>query len=149
MKITEYGAVRTAEDIKRRRKTGASSSATSFADILSGASTADETPETEAPSDVGVAADISNMLALQEISEEDVHRKKLVQRGKNLLDMLEKLRYQFLMGAVPSHTLEELTRQLSIQKQAVNDPRLLALIDDIELRAAVELAKLEKAAEGL
>jgi hypothetical protein len=35
-----------------------------------------------------------------------------------------------------------------IKKQFINDSRLDAIIHDIELRAAVELAKLERASKG-
>ena len=41
-----------------------------------------------------------------------------------------------------------LPEQLLNQREYINDPRLIEIIDDIELRAAVELAKLEMAASG-
>jgi hypothetical protein len=145
MKITEYGAIRSAADIKRKRAASATGD-TSFADLLNSAESASDTAEAPEASDVAATAALNNMLALQEISEEDVQRKKMVARGKNMLDTLDKLRQQLLIGAVPPHTLQELSRQLSIQRQSVSDPRLLAIIDDIELRAAVELAKLQMAA---
>lgn len=142
MKITEYGSIRSAADLRRKAKSG-SATAASFADLLADA----EGPAApEAAGDVAATSAVSNMLALQEISEEEAQRRKLIQKGKTLLDSLEKLRHQLLIGAVPRHTLQELTRNLSIQRQQVSDPRLIGLIDDIELRAAVELAKLEMAA---
>ena len=93
------------------------------------------------------AAALTNLLALQEISEEDIRRKKIIQRGNNLLDSLEKLRNQLLMGTLSPQLLLDLTRQISMQKQTDADPRINDLIEEIELRAAVELAKLEKALE--
>jgi hypothetical protein len=41
--------------------------------------------------------------------------------------------------------LQDLSRHLSVQRQHLNDPRLMEVMDDIELRVAVELAKLENA----
>lgn len=143
MKITEYGAIRTAADIKRR-KLGSTSSA-NFADFLE-ASTTDDASATASLSDVAATSGVTNMLALQEITEEELSRKKLVQKGRDLLDSLERLRHQLLIGGVPVAVLQELSGRLSLQRQMVNDPQLLAIIDDIELRAAVELAKLEQAA---
>jgi len=144
MKITEYGAIRTASDIKRRKLGGSSS--TSFADML-GAVSEEEISASASLSDVSPAAGINNMLSVQEISDEEISRKKLVQKGKDLLDSLERLRQQLLIGGVPLAVLQELGGRLSLQRQMVNDPQLLAIIDDIELRAAVELAKLEMAAK--
>lgn len=141
MKITGYGSIGAAGGNKKAGKT---SSASSFADILA-ASGASETAGVGSASDIAATAAVNNMLALQEISEEDVRRRKLVQQGHNMLDVLEKLRRQLLIGNMPAHLLQELSRNIAMQKQIVTDPRLTALMEDIELRAAVELAKLERA----
>jgi hypothetical protein len=143
MKITEFGSVKNINPARRREKTSQVSS--SFADFLDVSAT-DETTSTPQLSDVASTSSVSNMLALQEISEAEVERKRLIQKGKNILDVLENLRHQLLIGEVPLSTLQSLGRQLSVQRQSISDPHLLALLDDIELRAAVELAKLEMAA---
>jgi hypothetical protein len=143
MKITEYGSIRSASDLKKLRRKNAAGE-TSFADILNAAS---ETDETASTGDISAPSSVGNMLALQEISEEELARQKTVQRGKTLLDSLEKLRQQLLIGVVPARTLHDLNRQLSLQKQQISDPHLLSVIEDIELRAAVELAKLQMAAK--
>ena len=141
MKISGSEPIKPAGGTKR---TSSSSSAggVRFADLLAGAQ------EASAPhvSDVGATAAVSNLLAMQEITEEEVRRKKLLQQGRNIVDVLENLRHQLLIGAVPMHTLRDLARNLAIQKQQVTDPKLMELMADIELRAAVELAKLEMAA---
>jgi len=115
-----------------------------FADLLSAAEAGD-THAPPATSDVAATAALNQLLALQEISEEDIQRKKLVQRGSNLLDSLERLRGQLLVGTLGPEVLLDLGRQLAIEKQSVTDPALSSLIEDIELRAAVELAKLQMA----
>lgn len=145
MKITEYGAIRNASDIKRRKLDGSTSA--SFADMLDSVST-DDTATAPSLSDLSPVQGVNNMLALQEISDEEVNRKKMVQKGNDMLDSLEKLRQQLLIGGVPMAVLRELGSRISKQRQLVSDPRLLAIIDDIELRAAVELAKLEMAARN-
>lgn len=142
MKITESSGIKTASDIRRRRRIDGSGE---FSQFLEAAGLSD-TSSSHATQDVAATHALSNLLALQEITPYDVERKKLLQRGKNLLDSLEKLRRQIIMGAVPLATLQDLSRQLALQKQAFNDPRLIEIIEDIELRAAVELAKLEMAA---
>lgn len=142
MKITGFGTIsNTSSTNKRRGVTGTGA----FADLLSAAEAGlDGISQTH---DVAATSALNNLLALQEISEEDIHRKKLVQQGNNMLDTLEQLRRQLLVGSLPPQVLLDISRQISLQKQAVSDPRLGAIIDEIELRAAVELAKIEKAIE--
>lgn len=142
-KITGYGSVKSAGSVKRRSSVAG---VKSFSELMESAA-ADEAAAVTQLSDVAATAAVNNMLSLQEVSEEDARRKKLAQQGNNMLESLEKLRKQLLTGAVPTHTLQELSRQLSVKKQSVSDPALTALIDDIELRVAVELAKLEKAVQ--
>ncbi len=143
MKISGYDRIKPSS--KTEKRSGTSSVQSSGFAALLGLS---DTGESAAPSHVGELAAtnaVSNLLALQEITEEEVKRKKLVQQGKNTLDALEKLRQQLLIGSLPMQVLRELSRNIAIEKQSVNDPVLMALMADIELRAAVELAKLEVA----
>jgi hypothetical protein len=141
IKINEFSSIKSASDIKKRRKVSASGI---FSEFLVAAETREATsPETL--SDVAAPSAVANLLSLQEVSGEINERRKMVQRGNDLLDSLEELRQQLLAGEVPLHTLQHLGNRLSAQKQMVSDPALLAIIGDIELRAAVELAKLEMA----
>ena len=145
MKIGEFNPIKNATALKKRGGVSSSSS-TSFADVL-GAFTSEEPASASSMSDVAAASAVNTMLSLQEISEEDVRRKKLILQGKSLLDTLEAIRSRLLTGTISRSLLSDLGRQLSIQRQGVADPHLITLMDEIELRAAVELAKLEKAAE--
>lgn len=141
MKINETGYAKPAGGVKKR---GSVTSVGGFSDLLDvGGSDAPGAPSL---SDVSATAALNNLLALQEISEEDIQRRKLQQQGNNMLDSLENLRSQLLSGVVPLATLQDLDRQLFIQKQFVSDPRLNEIIADIELRVAVERAKLQAAA---
>jgi hypothetical protein len=136
-KITGYGPVRPGSGAKGKQSVSGTSS---FADILSAA-----TEETSASVPISATNPVGNMLALQEVTDEEVRRKRLVRQGHDMLDVLETLRRKLLEGSIPADMLQALERQLSAQKQNVMDPALRELIDDIELRLAVELAKLENA----
>ncbi|MCE2927318.1 MAG: flagellar assembly protein FliX [Rickettsiales bacterium] len=146
MRITDSNPIKTAAEIRRKARAGSSSSS-SFADLLDAVSS-DNAQSTGNLSDVSAPADVSMMLALQEISDDELNRKKLILQGKNLLDELDKLRQQLLIGRVPLSTLQNLGKELAVQRVNISDPALLSLMDDIELRAAVELAKLEMAEKG-
>jgi hypothetical protein len=139
MKITEYNPLRGYGGIKK--KMGVSSSSSNFADILSAAqSAADGVGDVAAAS---ASASVAGLFALQEVSEEEYNRKKTIQHGHTLLDSLEALRHALLMGQVPVEVLKTLEARLKQQRALTFDPALHEIMDDIELRAAVELAKWE------
>jgi len=139
MKVNGYGIIKPGSNVRRSSSTSGTSS---FSDILSAAQ-ADGTGAASEASEVASTANLSSLLALQEISEEERRKQKLVKQGKNMLDTLETLRQKLLIGEIPQHLLGDLERSLSVQKEGIIDPQLLSLIEDIELRVAVELAKLE------
>ncbi len=87
---------------------------------------------------------VSTVLALQGApdSAERRARRKAVQRGDTMLDNLEEIRLGLLLGTIPVSRLEQLAQLVRVQREQVNDPKLTAILDEIELRAAVELAKL-------
>lgn len=58
------------------------------------------------------------------------------------LEQLDDLRHALLIGALPLIQLERLARNLAVRRGDVADPRLAEVVGEIELRAAVELAKL-------
>ena len=47
------------------------------------------------------------------------------------------------MGSLPYSTLRQLERMVTEERDAVDDPVLMSILNEIEVRAAVELAKLE------
>src|SRR3546814_13022479 len=67
-------------------------------------------------------------------------RRRARKRAEVLLDRLEELRLAIALGEVPLGQLEDLARVLS-QRQDAGDPELAQIINEIEIRAAVELAK--------
>jgi hypothetical protein len=88
------------------------------------------------------ATAIEGLLALQEISDEASGRRQAVARGDRLLDALDDLRHALLAGALPRSRLEALGRLAAEAAPLVHDPRLAEILGEIELRAAVEIAKL-------
>ncbi|HYM32835.1 MAG TPA: flagellar assembly protein FliX [Candidatus Cybelea sp.] len=87
-------------------------------------------------------APANNLLALQEVTDATQSRRRAVKRGNDLLDRLDEIRHGLLLGTISASELVQLARTLREQRGGIDDPRLIAVLDDIELRAAVELAKL-------
>lgn len=88
---------------------------------------------------------LESILSLQEVDEPLQRRRRAVARGASLLDRLDALRLALLDGDLPRSTIEALGAAIREQRDDTDDPRLRAVLDEIELRAAVELAKYEVA----
>lgn len=89
-------------------------------------------------------ASLDALLALQELPDRTERRRRALRRGHDLLDQLDELRLALLDGAVPLSTLQGLRGRLRQRGDLPDDdPRLAALLGEIELRVEVELAKLE------
>lgn len=105
-----------------------------------------------APALDGVASiqGIDVLLALQEVDAvgsatgRDSSRKAPVRWAENVLDELDGLRVSLLSGAVPHEDLERIRSMVQRRRFESDDPRLLAILEEIELRAEVELAKFSK-----
>ena len=87
---------------------------------------------------------LSNFLAIQETSDQDSDRRRAILQGNTLLDELTDLQIGLVQGWLPKETLERVTRLLDRPRPAIDDPTINQALNDIEVRAAVELAKLEQ-----
>jgi hypothetical protein len=99
---------------------------------------------TSATAQTGMLAGLDAILTLQgnEDSPQE-RRRRSVKRGHDLLDGLDRLKAAILGGRVATHELQAIAGRLSGRAESSGDPRLDGLVAEIELRAAVELAKLE------
>ncbi|AAK24551.1 flagellar assembly protein FliX [Caulobacter vibrioides] len=70
-------------------------------------------------------------------------RKRAVRRADNILDILGEVRIALIDGDISHATLDRLSRAIREQREATDDPRLEGVLNEIETRAAVELAKLQ------
>jgi hypothetical protein len=122
-----------------RRTGSAPAGGSGFAKML-GDSAPVSTPAGGSPIDT-----LNAVLALQEVEDPLVGRQRSRRRGELLLDRLEDIRVGLLMGAIPRSRLQELGAMVQATRERCDDENLNAVLDDIELRAAVELAKLESA----
>jgi hypothetical protein len=100
------------------------------------------TQETRATVTPRAAAGIDALIALQGIEEDPAERRKRsVQRGKGALDVLDDLKLRLLGGKIDPSTVSRLREAAASLKDSSGDPRLDAVLSEIELRVEVELAK--------
>ncbi|KQT56226.1 flagellar assembly protein fliX [Methylobacterium sp. Leaf456] len=96
----------------------------------------------------GMLAGLDAILTLQGQESADTpqeRRRRSVQRGHDLLDGLDRLKAALIGGRVAPADLRAIAGRLAERMSESGDPRLDGLVAEIELRAAVELAKLEAA----
>jgi hypothetical protein len=83
---------------------------------------------------------IDAILALQAVDGPLEGRKRAVRRGRTLLDTLDAIKADLLLGRVSADRLDRLATLLAeVRERSL--PELDAVLDDIELRVRVELAK--------
>lgn len=81
------------------------------------------------------------LIALQEVEDPTGHRKRAVAKGRNALDVLEKLKLALLDGTLDQSTLARLKVASEGLSEETGDPGLDTVLGEIDLRVAVELAK--------
>ena len=86
---------------------------------------------------------LETLIALQDVGGPLERRRRAVNRAGTILGALEGLKLDLLEGRLSRTAIEALARAVREQRAATDDPRLEGLLDEIETRAAVELAKLE------
>ena len=92
----------------------------------------------------GPIAAVDTILALQGVEDSTGGRTRSVQHGEQLLTLLDEVRDGLLAGGIPRGTLNRLATAVSRRQEGFADPKLQGVLDEIELRARVELAKLEQ-----
>ncbi len=96
-------------------------------------------------SGVGGVMGVEALLALQDVESATERKRRSVGRASRMLDELDGLKVALLGGDLDPAQLDRLARAVREQRAATEDPKLEDLLDEIETRAAVELAKLEMA----
>jgi len=143
MKISKVGSPKDAAGVKKKKavaKDGA------FAESLRDVVGAGDAESPHAAEPAGKVGAVDSILALQEVPDSVDKRSRglLRQHGEDLLMRLDELRVSILAGAVPKERLTQLAHRLRQKRQQCDDPKLNEIIDEIELRAEVEIAKLTR-----
>ena len=91
-------------------------------------------------------SNINAVLSIQEVHGDASSKttKRMVKWGEDVLDNLDDIRHSLLIGALPKNQLLDLANLLRQSKNKMGDPGLIDIINEIELRAEVELAKLTR-----
>jgi hypothetical protein len=112
---------------------------------LDGAGGASEAAPAARAGGVASVGGLDALIALQEVGGPLERRRRAVRRAGAILDVLDEVKLSLLDGGVPPAALDRLVRAVRLKRGEADEPRLRDLLDEIETRAAVELAKLEVA----
>ena len=143
MKIEKTGSARPTSPTRRTGKTNQSGNAR-FSDALEQTS-----GQVSGVSGAGPAQSVDALLAIQEVDDSvDGRSRKGSRWGESILDKLDSLRIGLIGGGIPRADLEAITEMLEEGRGDVTDPELSQILDEIELRARVELAKHHRSGAG-
>ena len=125
----------------RRTDRTSKSDKSGFSQALEGAGGDGGTSGVSAGSSVG---GLDALIALQEVPDSQARREQGRKHAERLLDILDDLRVGLLEGRLSEASIARLARELERVRAETDDPRLNGILDEIELRAHVELAKLQR-----
>lgn len=124
-------------------KTGKTDS--TFGDMVTGA--AQESAGVAATQSI---AKVDALLAVQgaESATEGKTRRKMYDRGDKVIRQLDHLRLGLLTGKLNLGQVIDLADVIASHREKVNDPEMTAVLDEIDMRAQIEIAKMRKAMES-
>ncbi|WP_448203199.1 flagellar assembly protein FliX [Azospirillum sp. sgz302134] len=135
MKVEGPGKLRGSSSVRRTGKAEGSSGASFAKQLVS---------ETNPAAGVHAAAPlagIASVLALQEVDDATARASRGKMRAQDMLDKLEEIQHGLLAGTMPVQKLMDLAKVVQSRRVHVDDPHLAEILDQIDLRAQVELAK--------
>lgn len=141
MKVTGSSGLSGPVGAGRTRPSGPAQEGFRLSSVAAPQAPAQTQPSAAAQGVVGLEA----LLALQDVGGPLERRRRAVGRAGRILDVLDGLRLSLLSGELEPGDLERLQVAVREQRDQTDDPALEQVLNEIELRAEVEMAKLEQA----
>lgn len=140
MKVDGPNSTQKTSQTQRKAKT--SGGAGGFGDFLT-----EGTAETGGASATHSIAHIDTLLAVQEAENptERAARKRMKVRADAILDELDRMRMGLLTGTLTVGHVIDIADVVAQHREKIMDPRLTAVLDEIDMRAQIELAKMRQA----
>lgn len=140
MKVSSTGGVGATGPSRAKSAGGASGFSLPSVNAASGAAS---TASVGGLSGVGSVDALLALQAAASVGDPLERKKRAVRRADHILDILGEVRIALIDGDISHSTLDRLSRVIREQREATDDPRLEGVLNEIETRAAVELAKLQ------
>lgn len=130
---------------KTSKSKGASSAGKS--DGTFGAMVTGGAKETAGAGQAQSIAAVDALLAVQAAEDptEGKKRRRMKERGDDLITKLDNIRHGLLTGTMTVGHVLNIADVVASHREKINDPALTAVLDEIDLRAQIEIAKMKKA----
>ena len=137
------GPNRTATTDKTKRKPGVQGSDGAFSDMME----TGETSESASASMTQSIASLDSLLALQGADDpaERAARNRMRARAGNVLKELDRIKMGLLLGNLTVGDVIDIADVVASHREKIMDPALTAILDEVDLRAQIELAKMRRA----
>lgn len=141
MKIEGPDKAREAAAAKKKDKAGKADG--SFSGLLSAGESGPSAPAS-APTSISM---VDMLLAVQGADDpaQRAARKRMVSRADDILDLLDNLRMSLLSGGLTVGQVIDIADVVVSHREKIMDPKLTAILDEIDLRAQIEIAKMRMA----
>lgn len=131
---------------KKGGKSSSSTGTTGFSSLLGA-------DETEAPAHAAAASSIAGIDALllaQETEDpaERAARKRMHARASDILGELDKIKIGMLTGTLSVGNMIDIADVVASHREKIKDPALCSILDEIDLRAQIEIAKMKMALDA-
>lgn len=105
---------------------------------------AGEVPSSSATQSI---ASLDALLAVQEVDDptKRASNKRARHRAGKILDQLENIRVKMLCGGLTVGHMIDVADVVASHRDKIDDPKLTSIMDEIDLRAQVEIAKMRAA----
>lgn len=142
MKVTGPGQ---SQSVSNKKKTGSTDGSSSdFGEMLAGHSReAAPAPSTR------TIAHLDSLLAVQGAEDPTARaaKKRMRQRSDTILSELDTIRMAMLNGTLTIGHMIDIADVVASHREKIDEPHLVAIMDEIDLRAQVELAKMRRSLE--
>lgn len=135
---------------KSQKTSGAKgASKTGKTDGTFGAMVTGGTNETTGAGQTQSIAAVDALLAVQAADDptEGKTKRRMRERGEDLLSKLDEIRLGLLTGNMTVGHVLNIADVVASHREKVSDPKLSSVLDEIDLRAQIEIAKMRRALE--
>lgn len=127
------------------KKTGKTDSDGAFQDFIA---SAPKGSSSAAPTQHIARVDALLSVQAAESPTERAARRKMQARADDILKELDLLRHSILTGGMTLGQIIDIADVVASHRERINDPKLTAILDEVDLRAQIEIAKARKAMEA-